>query len=162
MNEDITTLLLEFREARRNLWNTYFWGRISSVHDPRLDHFESIERELFECLVLLPATGKGLQGRRFRDAALDEIEIISETRKPTRLILAVEPTPGVDRVWDDAGTVVETPFSGRFIEFFEWDRYGCVSFALLRMRLDSTLPIGLRDREALVDVADVRARVRQS
>ena len=150
---DITDILLEYREAKRHLWNTYFLGRVHSLRDcGALDHYEQIDRHLFYALVLEELNMGSHEIKVFREEPLTFLKIVPRDGQGDVPLIVGETGEGRNRVWNDQTPLLASGFELEFIEFFEWDRYGDVSFPYLRGRIVA-LPkhTDLIGRECLVE-----------
>ena len=150
---DVTNALLNYREATRHVWNTYFLERVSSLREcGALDHFEQIDRHLFHGLVLEELGKTAKQFDAFRQEPIPFLRIRPKERESTPLVVG-DASNGASRVWNDETPIVVSSFELEFIEFFEWDRYGNLSLPYLRGRIvDIASHRNLLGRECLVEV----------
>lgn len=161
--QDVTHHLYAYLEAKRNLWNTYFREKIKSLYEcSPLEEYEEIDDLLFSALVVHNLALSNHQSRR---------EVIDTPW----LFLRARPSVGLDalslmvsdsvvesvsdnRAWEEAKVIeLRNNSDFGFIEFFDWDRYGFVTYPYVRVKIDdgSMLP-DLVGREALIDVMNVR------
>src|SRR5437588_7297610 len=98
---DITDILLEYREAKRHLWNTYFVGRVHSLRDcGALDHYEQIDRHLFYSLVL-EELGKGsYEIKFFRNEPLPFVKVLPRDMQVEVPLILGESGDSASRIWN--------------------------------------------------------------
>lgn len=161
--QDITDHLYNYLEASRHLWNTYFRGRIKSLYEcSPLEEYEGIEELLFSALV---ANELDLSCPQSRRDVIDKPWLFIRVRPsaglnalPMMVSHSVVESVSGNRRWEEAKVIELSDNSDfGFIEFFEWDRYGFVTYPYIRVQIDnrSQLP-GLVGKEALIDVINVR------
>jgi hypothetical protein len=154
---DVTDALLEYREAKKSLWNNHFLRNVLARDSQVLDCFEEIDFLLFVGLVLAPAHRTVFQNYVFRTDALPYLIITSESGKTTKLIAR---KPGSESIWQDQSPVEVGEFRMQFIEWFDWDRYGEVSFPFVRGRLTEISESGIQvGQECLVPAEAMVAQI---
>jgi hypothetical protein len=155
---DVTDLLMTYREAMRHLWNTYFVREMSSLLEcGALDKFEEIDRLLFSALVLdqlaplHPAVN-------FRSEVWPFLRVVAQEDSDSLAMMLSDLITGPNRSWSDRTFIKLNPDTElAFIEFFDWDQYGFVSFPYIRLKiLKFPSRPDLVGREALVDSSRCR------
>jgi hypothetical protein len=139
MNEhDVTDVLMEYREAKRHLWNCHFVKLSRGLRDcGMLDHYEAIDRHLFYGLVL-ERLGKGdYQINVFGEEAIPFLNVTPlRDRSAVPFMLSEEPKE-TNRAWGnkECSAIKASDAELAFVEFFEWDRYGYVSYQYYRVKI---------------------------
>jgi hypothetical protein len=126
--------MLEFKEAVRHTWNSYFANSNEPMSSETQEAFSNIERALLRVIVLAPY-GMGDLADSYRLRTLLDILI-----KPARSLVEIpirfgHSEPNGNIIWDieTALKVVEdTQFC--FFDFFDWNPYGHVDLPFVRVR----------------------------
>ena len=155
---EITDLLMEYREAKRHLWNAYFVGRVHSLRERgAIDHFEAIDRHLFSGIVL-EDLGRGTHElQAFTTEPLSFLRVVPNGNDIE--LLVNQPRARGGSVWaankEVAQVITEADLA--FIEFFEWDRFSYASYPYYRARFTSfpKLP-QLVGSECLIQTCDAK------
>ena len=149
---DITEQMLEFKEAIRHVWNTYFAGSVAPMSPETQDAFSSIERALLRVLVLAPH-GVGELADSYRLRVSSNILI-----KPARSLMEMpiqfgHKEPNGNIVWDTETMLkVDTGTQFGFFDFFDWYPYGRVDLPFVRAReLPNTDEKSLGGKIALIE-----------
>lgn len=131
---DITEQMLEFKEAIRHIWNTYFAGGDDPMSPETQEAFSSIERALLRVLVLAPH-GVGDLADSYRLRVSSNILIKPACSLVEMPIQFGHREPNGNIVWNvetmlkvDAGTQFG------FFDFFDWYPYGHVDLPFVRVR----------------------------
>lgn len=131
---DITEQMLEFKEAIRHVWNTYFAGSDDPMSPETQEAFSSIERALLRVLVLAPY-GVGDLAEAYRLRVSSNILI-----KPARSLVEMpiqfgHKEPNGSIVWDvETMLKVDAATQFGFFDFFDWYPYGRVDLPFVRVR----------------------------
>jgi hypothetical protein len=155
---DVTDMILTYREATRHLWNTYFMRPNGAPPEfGNLDRYEEIDKLLFTSLVLEPV-GKAEGEFVFREDAHPFLHVLPRGESDSLRIRPSDPPISRSRSWNDAVNVSGARNAKlEFIECFDWDRYGWVSFPFFRVRIRSFPENShLEGLEGLVEVQAVR------
>lgn len=156
--KNITDSVLEYREATRHLWNTYFRGKIDDLTSCSvLDEYEIIDELLFDTLVVklnrLSTLGKNTIFR------IDPIESITIVPKWSNIELICKNILQSDGSYQfNFPEIVDTKtdkLDMRFIELFDWERYSYVSYQKLLVRIMPDSSKRYADFNGLVDIKDV-------
>jgi hypothetical protein len=146
---------MRYLDAKQHLWNSFFLGHVHDLRDCEpLDSFEMINERLFYALVCHPLKIKLPDDFLFtRDAVPAIIASPKEYFTEVPLMLASKLTTG-GRSWESKEMYPTLGMTLRFIEFFQWDKYGFLSSSLVRcdFERDGSRPI---DQEALVEMHHV-------
>jgi hypothetical protein len=133
--EDITASMLEFKEALRHTWNSYFSKSANSMAEDLQDAFEAIEQGLFSAIVLSPL-GMADRAVEYREHPLSFITV-----KPVEHLR--ELPLQICRREANGNTIVELPISVQideqtafdFFDFFDWYPYGFIDLPYVRARV---------------------------
>lgn len=132
---DITEQMLEFKEAIRHTWNSYFANSNEPMSSETQEAFSNIERALLRVLVLAPY-GMGDFADSYRLSALSNILI-----KPKGLLSEMPIQIGHKEasgnvMWDEE-TMIKVNEDTRFyfFDFFDWYSYGHVDLPFVRARM---------------------------
>lgn len=156
--EEVTNLILGYREATRHLWNSYFQNVGDSCPSTgNLGRFEEIDKLLFISLVLecLEETGHDFD---FRDSSFPFLLVSPQDGSTALKLRLSEPLNGRGRSWNDPITIKPTGMAVlELIELFDWNRYTWVSFPYYRVKVKS-LPghSQFEGLEALVEIQSTR------
>lgn len=160
---DVTDDLYNYLDAKRHLWNTYFRGKVKSLHEcSPLEEYEQIDKLLFSGLVARAI--ERFSHQSYSDL-IDKPWMYLRVRPrktlsalPMMVSDTVEGDVGGSRRWNNTEVIVLQDGSDfGFIEFFEWDRYDFVTYPYIRVKIDgwSQLP-ELIGKEALIDIMNAR------
>jgi hypothetical protein len=135
--QDITNSMLEFKEAIRHAWNTYFALLCESPMSPDIQMaFSQIERGLFSAIVLNP---------------LGMTERVVEYRKKSLSWILVTPFDYLDTypvqfgTRDSSGNIiwslptsiaVDDNRTFEFFDFFDWYPYGFIDLSYIRAQVN--------------------------
>lgn len=135
--QDISASMLEFKDAIRHVWNTYFVKSDSPMSPEVQRAFESVEIGLFQVLVLTP---------------LDMFDRYDQYRQQPLSFIQVQPTRTINELPLQVGkrdvngnTVWEMPISVsvddqstfEFFDYFDWNPYGYIDLPYVRARVAS-------------------------
>lgn len=134
---DITKLFFEYLEAKRHLWNTYFVDKVRSIRECRvLDRYETIDRLLFSALILDTLDQPPLSSEHvFGMNPIPSFRVVPRKGIETMSVIFSEPIRDLSRKWNKP---VDLSIAGSefiFIEFFEWNRYGHVTYPYFMVRV---------------------------
>ncbi len=126
--EDVTAILMTFREVTRHLWNSAFAGHAEASHD-----FIDVERALFEALVL----------RRIDDRRQWHMDPISSRCWPELQVIPEFGPAGCRIMWARAEAncwqwreiQLKQPPEFAFIGFFDWREEGPWDYQYMRCRV---------------------------
>jgi hypothetical protein len=119
---DVTSLVLEYRKVRADLWNMHFCGRFKAMLGPDsvlLDSFSVINRELFYGLVLfeLGTAYWNLRNISFQKDPMPFLQIVPKSASPNQFEWWWSPADKGN--WESADPSVERVVA-HFIELFDW------------------------------------------
>lgn len=150
---------MEYREATRHIWNTYFVGKVKSLYECGiLDYYEMIDKNLFYAIVLEAINRGSYKIDYFRSQPIPFLRVaIREEIDRFSMMISESQNEG-SKQWSkpiELISIKKAEFS--FIECFEWDRYGYASYPYYLVRIQK-LPkyphfVG---REALIETQDAR------
>lgn len=134
---DVTNLFVEYLEAKRHLWNTYFVDKVRSIRESRvLDHYETIDRLLFSALILDTLDQPPLNSEHvFGIDPIPSFRVVPKKGIETMGVMFSEPIKGSNRKWNKLTQLSISGCEFVFIEFFEWDRYGHVTYPYFMARV---------------------------
>ncbi|MBL8013321.1 MAG: hypothetical protein JNN05_05685 [Candidatus Omnitrophica bacterium] len=154
--KNIDNCLFEYLEAKRHVWNTYFMKRFTSIKDcSPLDEYEEIDRLLFKTIVLSEIEDSDLKEWEFNQQPINFIQACFK-KYITAARVMVSGLKGGAGKWQyvDVADVKSIKFV--FIEFFEWNKYGFVTYPYVRVRIEAkgnnAIYNGL---DALLDLKDI-------
>ncbi len=149
---DVTEQMLEFKEAVRHTWNSYFANSNEPMSSEIQEAFSGIERALLRVLVLAPQ-GMGDLADSYRLRVLSNILI-----KPAPLLVEMpirfgHREPNGNIVWDaETALKVDEDTQFGFFDFFDWYPYGHVDLPFVRVReLPHTDDKSLEGKIALIE-----------
>ncbi|MES2740063.1 MAG: hypothetical protein V4754_03825 [Pseudomonadota bacterium] len=132
---DITEQMLEFKEAVRHIWNSYFANSDEPMSSETQEAFSDIEHALLRVLVLAPH-GMGDLARSYRLGVFSNI-LIQPMYVPGEIPIQFgHKEPNGNTAWD-----VETIFKVDeetmfyFFDFFDWYPYGHLDLPFVRVRI---------------------------
>src|SRR5438105_1521583 len=122
---DITSVLMRYLDAKQHLWNSFFLGTVQNLRECEpLDSFELIDQRLFYALVCHPLKIKLPHDHiLMRDAVSSIVTKPKEYLSEVPLMLA-DKTGSGSRRWNRWENYPTDGLTLRFIEFFQWDKYG--------------------------------------
>lgn len=156
--QNITEMLLNYREATRHLWNTYFRGKVVSLRDsPILDSYEEIDRLLFSSLVLINLQ-KDINTLEYRTRPISYL-IIRPREGAQHLGFRIGEKRGNSTTMWNVATSVEFRQGTEleFIGLFEWDSYGFVSYSYVKVHI-SRCPAkpDIEGKDALIEISEAQ------
>jgi hypothetical protein len=151
---DVTAILLDYREALKDLWNKHFLPWLDEDYASHtIMQFRALESKLYECLVIdrlrlsLPVVAS------IKDYP-SLIQVVPKSKNGCAIRVQRHLESGY---WDDPFKNLETNECDlRFISFFDWselESIGC-EYCLVRVVMIPGQP-QLAGREALIATADV-------
>lgn len=152
---DITSVLMRYLDAKQHLWNSFFLGTVRDLRECEpLDSFELIDERLFYALVCHPLKIKLPQKHLFRRDVVPSIIVKPKEDLPEVPLMLAEKLSGGSRRWNRFANCPTDGLTLRFIEFFQWDKYGFLSSSLVRcdFERDAAGPV---NQEALVELHNV-------
>lgn len=135
--KDITDKLFVYLEAKRHLWNAFFINVFHSLREcSPLDEYEEIDRLLFQALVLKDINKSLFIDKEFKfgDMPFLYLRVIPKKELDMLDVMICDPSDSY-RKWEPVDLLLGTDIHFSFIEFFEWDRYGYVSYPYFRVRV---------------------------
>lgn len=138
--QGISNRMLEFKDAIRHVWNTYFAG-CDSPMDPEIQSaFERIELGLLLALVLLPL-GKAEAIDQYRRKALPFLLVRPAVRLRDVPLQVGERDANGNMSW---GTPISISTGDQvffeFFDYFDWFPYGYIDLPYVRVRVASSAP----------------------
>jgi hypothetical protein len=139
---DVTSVMNEYRECSRHLWNSYFGGLVD--HCGRERAYEQIRKLLFEALVS--------QRLERQEGAESTLRVVPMKSLP---VLIRRQSEDANYYWDEARDLQSTSGNNEliFVDYYDFFQGDVVDFRFYRCRVSqcSARPeyVG---REALVDV----------
>lgn len=159
--KDVTDLLFNYLEAKRHLWNVFFREKVfadGNMNHDSLDHFETIDWHLFSGLVLVEL-GKVLPKDTVIWNAPYEFLNVKPRDGLVELPMIVSEQPeasnGVWKIETNYANLSDAEFL--FMEFFDWDLYGFVTYPYCRVRIRK-FPMypDLEGKDALIENGNIR------
>jgi len=156
--KDVTSILNNYRECIRHLWNSYFLheGEVPPLYtDDLLDQFEEVERVLFSALVLT-RINKISSEERFGKEPLPFL-VIAPAAERVPIMINRFSSDG-NRYWDEpVKEIGRSEARLHFIECFDWNSYGHLDLKYYKVRI-SLFPTHsiYEGRDALIEVQHVR------
>ena len=132
---DITEKMLEFKEAVRHTWNSYFANSDEPMSSDTQAAFSNIERALLRVLILAPH-GMGELADSYRLQVFSKI-LIQPMYVPGEMSIQFgHKEPNGNTVYD-AETIlkVDERTQFHFYDFFDWYPYGHVDLPFVRARM---------------------------
>ncbi len=131
---NITEQMLEFKEAIRHIWNTYFVQSDNPMSLETQEAFSRTERALLRVIVLAPH-GLGDLAESYRLRVFPNILIKPARSLPELPIQFGKKEPNGGIVWDFE-TILKTDENTQFgfFDFFDWNPYGHVDLPFVRGR----------------------------
>jgi hypothetical protein len=156
--QDVTNILLEYLEAKRHLWNVYFRGRTTSIYDcSPLDQYEEIDRLLFFSLVVSDLEISSFCNEIIWKEPIPWLRVVPRTGLDRIPVMFGEATTDSSIKWSlPTELVIDSALILCFVEFFEWDRYGYVSYPYYRARIFGYTDPTLLGRELLIETINAR------
>lgn len=155
--EDVTSLLNNYRECSRHLWNSYYLNLFTTLRasDDILDRFESIDRILFSSLVLVKL-GKLSFENDFGRNPLQFLHVEPTTEESP--ILINRPSTDGNKYWDESVNRITASECGlHFMGYFDWNKYSFADYAYYWVKIASlTKHPDLVGREALILTSNAR------
>ncbi len=132
---DITEQMLEFKEAIRHTWNSYFANSNESMSPEAQEAFSDIERALLRVLVLAPH-GMSDLADLYRLRVLSNI-LIQPVSVPGEMPIRFgHKEPNGNVIWDIETTIkVNEDTQFHFFDFFDWYPYGYLDLPFIRARM---------------------------
>lgn len=135
--QDITSPMLEFKEAIRHSWNTYFAKSDSPMSPEIQEAFEQVEAGLLRAIVLAPL-GVSERANEYRTKSLSWLIVKPADYLQECPVQIGERESSGNTTW---GTPVSLAVDGRatfeFFDFFDWYPYGLIDLPYVRVRVDS-------------------------
>jgi hypothetical protein len=131
---DITEKMLEFKEAVRHIWNSYFANSNEPMSSETQEAYSDIERALLRVLVFAPH-GMGDLAASYRLRVLSEI-LIKPVYVPGEMPIQFgHKESNGNFVWEAETTLkVDEDTRFYFFDFFDWYPYGHVDLPFVRVR----------------------------
>lgn len=128
---DITSVMLQFRESVRHNWNTYFQDADEPMGPEIQEAFTLVEQGLFQgivlckCAYVLPC--------RYREAPLSFIQVVPRPEMPD-LEFQIGLLGSSYKVWDSPVRFkVEGSTKLEFVQFFDWNPYDQINMSLVQV-----------------------------
>ena len=154
---NVTDLALQYLEAKRHLWNVYFVDKVRSLHKSSpLDTYEMIDRLLFSGLCLEPLNQEPMENHfRFGLDPFPFLRVVPKDGIEKLPVRVSEPHINQNRVWAPAVLILAKGTEFAFIEFFDWNRYGYVSYPYYKAKVTKCPEFPeYEEREGLIEVKD--------
>jgi len=135
--QDITNSMLEFKEAIRHSWNTYFAGSDSPMSPEIQEAFEQVESG-FLCAIVLAPLGVSERARDYRKKPLSWLIV-----KPADYLhecpiqIGERESSGNMRWGIPLSLAVDDRTTFEFFDFFDWYSYGFIDLSYVRVRVGS-------------------------
>lgn len=128
---DITSVMLQFRESVRHNWNTYFQDADEPMGPEIQEAFTLVEQGLFQGIVLCKCAY--VSPCRYREAPLPFIQVV-----PRPEMLDLEFQIGFlgssSNAWDSPVRFkVEGSTKLEFVQFFDWNPYEQINMSLVQV-----------------------------
>jgi len=135
--EEITDQMLEFKEAIRHTWNSYFAKGDSSMSPEIQEAFRSVEEGLFGAIVLAPL-GMAERANEYRKSPLSFILVRpAEFLQELPLQVFEQEENGNSKVSMPISVAVDDLSAFEFFDYFDWYSYGHVDLPYVRARVAS-------------------------
>jgi hypothetical protein len=154
---NVTNLLYEYLEAKRHLWNVHFIHKVRSLRESGpLDRYEAIDRLLFYGLVLEPLNHKPVdKGFKFGLDPFASLKVVPRKGIDKLVVMVSDEITGGNRTWNHPVTISAKGAEFAFIEFFDWNRYGYVSYPYYMARVTKCAEFpNYRDHDCLIETKD--------
>jgi hypothetical protein len=132
---DVTVQMLEFKEAVRHTWNSYFLKTTNPMSSEIQEAFSNIERSLLRVIVLAQH-GMGNLADSYRTRPLQNI-VVKPARIPGEIPIQFgKKNQNGNILWDVESMIkVNEQTYFEFFDFFDWDPYGHVDMSFVRARM---------------------------
>jgi len=135
--QDITKQMLEFKEAVRHTWNSYFAKGDSSMSPDIQDAFRSVEKGMFGAIVLAPF-GMIQHACEYRAGALPFILVKpAEYLRELPLQVFEQQANGNSVLGAPISVSIDDLTAFEFFDYFDWYSYGHVDLPYIRARVAS-------------------------
>ena len=134
MDHDVTSIFDHYRISARSVWNTAFWPDPNFRTGEFIEEYESIERILFDSLVL----SKLDLEFSFHDIFRKVMPFFRVTPQAQAAPILIQcPRPGdTAGYWDDPIKCVERgKVEMHFLSFFDWDQMSYLDLHYYRVRI---------------------------
>lgn len=135
--KDITNNIMQYREATRHIWNTYFIGKVKSIQEcGLLDYYEEIDKNLFYAIVLEAIDRGSYKIDAFRSQPISILRVIIKEEIDKLSIIISHSKNQTYKKWNEPivlSSIEKAEFL--FIECFEWDRYSYASYPYYLVRI---------------------------
>ena len=133
---NISTQILEFKEAVRHAWNSYFIRIPQEVQVESFIYYEELEMSLFWALVVSPLK-LNIDVNNFRQGPFDKIEVVvKEVHQEFSLKARTEDENGTVG-WSDVHNLPSSKNQVfKFIDFFDWYPYGFIDLPYIRCLIE--------------------------
>ncbi len=152
--KNISNSIFEYAALKSQLWNMYFRQLVTDIRacEP-LDSFEEIDLRLFKSLVCYPYGITLTDGFVYGVTPVDDIIIIPKGDNESISLMIGKLSEDSNKYWNTQEDYEASGAQFRFIEFFDWDKYGEINCSLVRVVIDRFPDEpGYVDREAIVDI----------
>lgn len=156
--QDVTNVLLEYLEAKRHLWNVYFHDRLTSIYEcSPLDQYEEIDRLLFFALVISDLEiDKGSEKIVWKEP-VPCLKVVPREGLDHVPVMIGESTTSMSMKWGlPTELAIDPVLELNFVEFFDWNRYGYVSFPYYRTRISNCSDPTLVGKDLLIETVNSR------
>lgn len=127
-NISILSLINEYREVARGIWNSHFKGKFETDSNwYYVDSFKTIRRELFNSMVFYPML-KDVPDDFRLGTPTSLIRLKLSVNGDTCVMISREKN-GDCGYWDHPVTKISADAELRFIDFFDWNSYGFLDMA---------------------------------
>ena len=136
-NINITSEILQFKEAVRNIWNSYFLNQSESNYVASFDNFKKIEASLFWAIVVSPLK-LDLEASNFREKPFDKIQVIIKNNYPEFTTRFGKLDLNNNIVWSVSNLIKSNEnMILRFCDFFDWSPYDFVDYSHIRCFIEN-------------------------
>jgi len=154
MDNNVTPLVLRYREAARHLWNVFLREEATfgtgTLPVAMLDDWDALKDLLFTALVLRH-TGREAHAaaRLLSPESLAFLRVVPTSPEVPAMISRHKPAGGY---WDHPVCRLGPKDDLRFIDFFDFDQSGFLDFQYYRVSINGSDAADLVGRDALIEV----------
>jgi hypothetical protein len=131
-NESIISLINDYRECARSIWNNYFSEKFTSLQDWGLvDSFKIVREELFRSIVLAAAFDDDIPNFSL-GFPCNVIRVALKGDENWTTSVMINRTKGETHgYWDHPLTKIRPNTDLLFVDLFDWDTYGFLDMSLV-------------------------------
>ena len=133
--KDITHSMLEFKDAIRHAWNTYFALSEAPMSPEIQEAFSQVERGFFSAIVLAPMDAT-LLVREYREKSLPWLVVRPfEYLQECPVQFGKRDNLG-NTIWEMPSNIaIDDHVAFEFFDFFDWNPFGFVDLSYVRARV---------------------------